>query len=135
MANFYSKIGGLFGGAQSGLYPMSETDKEQLGRMGLLQAGLAILANNNNADNPAGAISSGLLQGVNAISQGQQDFGRQRYNDAIMQRTVAGMDRNNRVEELRGGILTPEGKIDEQKYRQLAALDPQGAKAFREALG
>lgn len=67
MADFLTKIGGLFGGPQSGLYPMSEDERRNLGRAGLLQAGLAILANNNNRDNPLAAISSGLLSGVQSL--------------------------------------------------------------------
>lgn len=36
MADFLSKIGGMFGGAQSSLYPLSEDEQRNLGRMGLL---------------------------------------------------------------------------------------------------
>lgn len=66
MAAFFDKLGGLFGGAQSSLYPMSPEERQNLGRMGLLQAGLAILAN-NDSPNAGKSISSGLLSGVQAL--------------------------------------------------------------------
>lgn len=56
-----------------------------------------------------GAIGSGLLAGVQGIQQGQQDSARQKYVDAINTRTVQGMDRNARLEQIQSELMTPDG--------------------------
>jgi hypothetical protein len=52
----------------------------------------------------------------------------------MMARTMQGMDRNSEIEQIQSGLLGPDGALDEAKFRQYAVRDPQGAKAFREAI-
>lgn len=50
---------------------LTEQDRQQLARSGLLQAGLSILANNSAPGvTPIQAISGGILGGLNGIQQG-----------------------------------------------------------------
>lgn len=56
-----------------------------------------------------------------------------RYRKAMMQRTMAGMDRNNQLQELAGRAVK-DGQLDQSVYPQLAALDPEYAKNLRSAI-
>lgn len=68
------------------------------------------------------------------MNQGSDDVVNDRYRQQMMARTVAGMDRNNQMESLQRELLGPDGQLDEVKFRQFAAIAPQEAKAFREAV-
>ena len=65
---FFGRLGGLLG--PQGLTP---EEQAQLGRSGLLQAGLGILANNHDRYNAGAAVGSGLLAGVSAMQKGGED--------------------------------------------------------------
>lgn len=52
----------------------------------------------------------------------------------MMQRTMAGADRNTQAEELARRAVRQDGAIDQQVYSQLAAVDPDRAKSLREAI-
>jgi hypothetical protein len=115
---------------QEGMFAVGEDDKKKLVKQGLLQLGIGLLQNNNMSQ----GLGQGLQGGLLSMNQGANDMRNDRYQQAIMGRTMAGMDRNNRVEALQQQIFRPDGTMDEGKYREYAMMDPQGAKAFRDAV-
>lgn len=66
---FFGRLGGLLG--PQGLTPEEQT---QLGRQGLLQMGLGILANNHDRYNAGAAVGSGLLAGISAMQKSGKDL-------------------------------------------------------------
>lgn len=73
----------IFAGNQPGL---SDDDKNQLARGGLLQAGLSALsANGQQGTTPFQALSGGLLGGIQSAQQGGQQLVQDRYKQSQMQ--------------------------------------------------
>lgn len=105
-------------------------DKKALVRQGLLQLAAGIQSSPNFGQ----GLTSGLLAGASGLSEGAHDLQNQRYQRALMQRTLAGAQRNDQLEALQGQLVGPDGQIDEAKFRQYAVRDPQGAKALRDAI-
>lgn len=122
---------GLFDRLNGDSFGLSDDDKDRATRHGLLGLAAGLLGTGGGFGNALGAgIQSGLL----AMNQGADDVVNDRYRQAMMSRTMQGMDRNSQIEAMRGELLTPDGRLDEAKFRQYAAVDPQGAKDFREAI-
>lgn len=67
------------------------------------------------------------------MNQGADDVVNKRYRQAMMQRTMSGMDRNTKIEELSRKAIQG-GQLDPQAYSELASYDPERAKALREAV-
>lgn len=105
-------------------------DKRALVRQGLLQLAAGIQSSPNFGE----GLTRGLLAGTQNLSEGAHDLQNQRYQRVLMQRTMAGADRNSQIEALQGQLANPDGSINEAKFRQYAAYDPQGAKAYRDAI-
>lgn len=59
--------------SQVGPYSISDEEKKRLKKVGLLQAGLAMLATPTGTGSPLMGISRGLLAGVDSMQQGAQD--------------------------------------------------------------
>lgn len=68
------------------------------------------------------------------MSEGAQQYANDAYRGDIMARTKAQMDANTRLEQAKAAVLGPDGQLDEAKFRQYAVIDPQGAKALRDAI-
>lgn len=66
---FFGRLGGLLG--PQGLTP---EEQAQMGRQGLLQMGLGILANNHDRYNAGAAVGSGLLAGISAMQKSGKDL-------------------------------------------------------------
>lgn len=106
-----------------GPYALSDADKRKLKKQGLLTAGLTLLG----TPSAGGGIARGLLAGVNAI----QDGGDKRFNDMyrgdLMNRTAEGAKRNTAIEAASQGVVNPDGTINQPKFAELMALDPERA--------
>lgn len=68
------------------------------------------------------------------MNQGADDVVNDRYRQSMMARTMQGMDKNARLEQLQAELVGQDGQIDEVKFKQYAAADPVNAKALREAI-
>lgn len=68
------------------------------------------------------------------MNQGADDLTNDRYRKQMMARTTAGMDRNTQTEALMRETVRPDGTLDQAKYSQLASVDPEKAKALRDAI-
>lgn len=109
---------------------LSDQQKSSLGRQGLLQLGIGLLQNNNFHD----ALGQGLQGGLLAMNQGADDIRNAKYQKAIQQRMLGNAAREQQITALRGRLAGADGAIDESAFRQYAALDPEGAKAYRDAI-
>lgn len=115
---------------QQGPFAVGDDDKKKLMKQGLLQLGIGLLQNNNLAQ----GLGAGLQGGLLSMQDGAHNMRNDRYQQQMMARTMAGMDRNTRMEALQQQIMRPDGSLDEGKFREFAMMDPQAAKAFRDAI-
>lgn len=88
---------------------IDEAQKSKLGRESLLNAGLAMLQSRGGFGN---MLQAGIQGGLLGAREGGNELINNRYRQAMMQRTMAGMDRNTKIEELsrraiQGGQLDP----------------------------
>lgn len=81
---------------QQGPFAIGDDDKKALMKQGLLQLGIGLLQNNTIA----GGLGQGLQGGLLSMQEGTHGLRNDRYQQQMMQRTMAGMDRNNRLEAL-----------------------------------
>jgi hypothetical protein len=128
--NWQSRLYDKFMPQGEGLLAVDDNDKKAMVRQGLLSLAAGIQSSRNFGE----GLTQGLQGGLLAMNEGTRQRGNDRYQQAIMGRTLAGMDRNNRLEALQQELVGPDGGIDEAKFRQFATMDPQGAKAFRDAI-
>lgn len=110
---------------------LSDDDKDRATRQGLLGLAAGLLGTGGGFGN---ALGAGLQQGLLSMNQGADDVVNDRYRQAMMARTMQGMDRNNEIEALQRDLVGPDGRLDESKFHQYAVRDPQGAKALRDAI-
>ena len=130
----YASLFDRMNGAQdpNAQYQMGDADKSQSFRHGLLQFAAAMAT--PNGGNFAQSLSRGLLAGQGSMRDEQRQFGNDAYRNSIMKRTQDEMAANTQLEQMKGQILGPDGKIDEGKFPQYAVHDPAGAKSLRDAL-
>lgn len=124
-ARLFDRLAGAEAGAD-----LSDAQKSGLSRQGLLQLGVGLLQNNNFAQ----GLGQGLQGGLLAMNEGADQIRNNQYQKAIQARMMGNMDRNQRIEDLRGKLSGADGQMDEAAFRQYAALDPEGAKAYRDAI-
>lgn len=109
---------------------ITDEQKASLFRKGLLSFGLNSLATKGQGF--GGSMAEGLRGGLMAMDDGAQQIGNDRYKNEILARTRAGMERNTAIEQAQAGILNPDGTLNEAKWGEYAALDPEGALAIKE---
>lgn len=79
----------------------------------MLRAGLGILAANGQPGvTPFQALSSGLLGGMDSVQQGASNLQNSRYKQAIMQSTMADMQRKQQMQALATKFAKPDGTFD-----------------------
>ncbi len=122
-------VGRLTRGQSAGPYAMTDEDRKDLKRQGLLQAGLTILATPSNGMQ---GIARGLLAGVQGVQDGAGQLVNDRYRTDVMQRTRSQMEANTAREQAARGVLNPDGTLNLDGWRQYAALDPIEAMRLRD---
>ena len=128
----YANLYGLLGGDNSSAYPLDDSAKRRLFKQGLLE--FAANVARPNGGNLMASITSGLLAAKRGGQEGAAQYANDAYRGDIMARTRAQMDANTRLEQAKAAVLGPDGQLDEAKFRQYAVIDPQGAKALRDAI-
>lgn len=121
-------IGNLTRGQSQGPYALDEDDRKALGRQGLLQAGLQMLATPSNGSQ---GIARGLLAGVQGIQGGADALVNDRYRTDVMQRTRDQMAANTARETAARGVLNPDGTLNVEGWQRYAELDPLQAIQLR----
>jgi len=121
-------IGNLTRGQSQGPYALNEDDRKALGRQGLLQAGLQMLATPSNGSQ---GIARGLLAGVQGIQGGADALVNDRYRTDVMERTRAQMAANTARETAARGVLNPDGTLNVEGWQRYAELDPLQAIQLR----
>lgn len=121
-------IGNLTRGQSQGPYALNEDDRKALGRQGLLQAGLQMLATPSNGSQ---GIARGLLAGVQGIQGGADALVNDRYRIDVMQRTRDQMAANTARETAARGVLNPDGTLNVEGWQRYAELDPLQAIQLR----
>jgi len=123
----------LFVGQQPGL---SDQDRQNLARGGLLQAGLSTFAANNQPGvSPIQAIAGGLLGGIQSSQQSARQLQddqfqqtRQQFAQAQMADQQDQMQRRRSIQDLARNFVKPDGTFDMLGYQQaLAQQDPEAA--------
>lgn len=109
---------------------LDDQQKSALVRKGLLNFGLNSLATKGQGF--GGSFAQGLQGGLLAMDDGAQQIGNDRYKNEILARTRQGMERNTALEAAQQGILNPDGSINEAKWGEYAALDPNAALDIRQ---
>lgn len=121
---------GLFDRLMPNDLGLSEDDRDKLGRQGLLSLGLGLLTNGGGFGN---ALGQGIQSGLLAMNAGAEDISQRQYRRDLSARMKSNTDAEAAKRLLAGQLLNPDGTINTAKYNQYASLDPQGAKAFRDA--
>ena len=128
----YASLYDRFGGDNSSAYPLDPSAKRKLFKQGLLEFAAAM--SRPNGGNFANSLATGLLAAKRGGQEGAAQYVNDAYRGDIMARTRAQMDANTRLEQAKAAVLGPDGQLDEAKFRQYAVMDPQGAKALRDAI-
>lgn len=81
----------------SAAFGLTDDDKNYAARQGLLGLAAGLLGGGGGFGN---ALSRGITGGLLAMNEGADSVVNDRYRQAMMQRTMAGMDRNTKVEDL-----------------------------------
>lgn len=121
-------VGRLTRGQSAGPYALTDEDRKDLKRQGLLQAGLTMLATPSNGSQ---GIARGLLAGVQGIQGGADALVNDRYRTDIMQRTRDQMAANTARETAARGVLNPDGTLNVEGWQRYAELDPLQAIQLR----
>ena len=121
-------VGRLTRGQSAGPYALTDEDRKDLKRQGLLQAGLTMLATPSNGSH---GIARGLLAGVQGIQGGADALVNDRYRTDIMQRTRDQMAANTARETAARGVLNPDGTLNVEGWQRYAELDPLQAIQLR----
>lgn len=124
-------IGNLTRGQSQGPYALNEDDRKALGRQGLLQAGLQMLATPSNGSQ---GIARGLLAGVQGIQGGADALVNDRYRTDVMERTRAQMEANTAREQAMRGVLNPDGTLNQERFGAFAQIDPLEALRLRQQI-
>lgn len=122
-------VGRLTRGQSAGPYAMTDEDRKDLKRQGLLQAGLTILATPSNGMQ---GIARGLLAGVQGVQDGAGQLVNDRYRTDVMQRTRSQMEANTAREQAVRGVLNPDGTLNLDGWQRYAQLDPIEAMRLRD---
>lgn len=122
---------GLFDRLNSSPGGFTDDDKDKTARQGLLALASGLLGTGGGFGN---ALSTGIQGGLLAMNQGADGIVNDRYRQAMMQRTMQGMDRNTQMEQARRELVKEDGTLDEARFPAYAAMDPEGAKQIRDAL-
>jgi hypothetical protein len=122
-------VGRLTRGQSTGPYALNEDDRKALGRQGLLQAGLSMLATPSNGMQ---GIARGLLAGVQGVQDGAGQLVNDRYRTDVMARTQAQMDANTAREEAMRRVLNPDFTINQDGLAAFAQRDPIEALRLRQ---
>lgn len=121
---------GLFDRLMPNDLGLSEDDRDKLGRQGLLHLGLGLLSNGGGFGN---ALGEGIKGGLLAMNQGAEDIGQREYRRDLSARMKANTGAEEAKRKLAASVFNPDGSINDVAYRQYATLDPQSAKALRDA--
>lgn len=121
-------IGNLTRGQSAGPYALTDEDRKDLKRQGLLQAGLTMLATPSNGSQ---GIARGLLAGVQGIQGGADALVNDRYRTDVMQRTRDQMAANTAREQAMRGVLNPDGSLNVEGWQRFAEMDPIEAMRLR----
>lgn len=106
-ASLFDRLGPASGVAG---FELSDDEKERATRQGLLGLAGGLLSTPGGFGN---ALGQGIQGGLLALNQGADDTVNNRYKQQMMQRTMAGMDRNTQAEELARRAVRQDGTIDQ----------------------
>lgn len=126
-----SLVGRLTRGQSSGPYALSDEDRQDLKRNGLLQAGLAMLSSPSNGMQ---GVSRGLLAGLQGVQEGADQLVNDRYRTDVMERTRSQMEANTAREQAMQGLIGADGKLDQAKWASYAQTDPLEALRLRQQI-